>query len=60
MLTRYCTGRLQETGGVADPSYTGVEKRGEVKDAQVKGEISKDVTCYVAAKRGSDKGLATN
>jgi IS5 family transposase len=41
----------------ADAGYTGVDKREEIKQAQDKGEIRKDITWHVAAKRGKVHGL---
>jgi transposase, IS5 family len=41
----------------ADAGYTGVNKREEIKQAQDKGEIRKDITWHVAAKRGKVHGL---
>lgn len=39
----------------ADAGYVGVDKRQEVRQAQEDGDIRKDITGYVAAKRGSIK-----
>ena len=47
----------QEQRVHADAGYTGVHKREEIKQAQDKGEIRKDISWHVAAKRGQVQGL---
>ena len=47
----------QEERVHADAGYTGVDKREEIKQAQDKGEIRKDISWHVAAKRGKVQGL---
>lgn len=47
----------QEAEVYADAGYTGVEKRAEVGDAKAAGKIRKDISWYVAAKRGKVKAM---
>ena len=42
----------------ADADYTGVDKRGQITEAQQKGDIRKDVKWRVAVRRGLIKAMS--